>query len=79
MIKQVQRRGPYFLGGQSFGGLIAYEMASVLVAEGEEVAFVAMIDTFPWEMPNRSGAARLEILFGGRKLEDMMEELFQVS
>lgn len=79
MIKQVQRRGPYFLGGQSFGGLIAYEMASILIEEGEEISLVAMIDTFPWEMQNRSGAARLEILFRGRKLEDMMEDLFQVN
>ena len=79
MIKHVQRHGPYFLGGQSFGGLVAYEMASILVEKEEEVSFVSMIDTFPWEMPNRSGAARLEILFGGKKLEHMMEELFQVS
>ncbi|XP_031568280.1 uncharacterized protein LOC116302983 isoform X2 [Actinia tenebrosa] len=79
MIKQVQRRGPYFLGGQSFGGLVAYEMASILIEEGEEISFVAMIDTFPWEMQNRSGAARLEILFRGRKLEDMMEDLFQAT
>jgi len=78
LIKQLQRHGPYFLGGQSFGGLIAFEMASVLQEEKEDVAFVAMIDTFPWEISNRSAAARLEILFGGTKLEQLMEKLFQV-
>ena len=79
MIKQVQKHGPYFIGGQSFGGLVAYEMASILVEKKEDVAFVSMIDTFPWEMKNRSGAARLEYLFGGKKLDRMMEELFRVG
>ena len=58
MIKQLQRHGPYFLGGQSFGGLIAFEMASLLVEEGEDVAFLAMIDTFPWEISNRSAQGK---------------------
>jgi thioesterase domain-containing protein len=43
-IKRVQRRGPYYLGGYSAGGAIAYEMASQLVAANEQVALLVMLD-----------------------------------
>lgn len=49
-IRTVQPEGPYFLGGYSLGGLIAYEMAQQLSAKGEEVAFVALLDTYPGGM-----------------------------
>ena len=48
LISKVQRHGPYFLGGYSYGGLLAYEMASILTERNQRVEFVAMIDTFPW-------------------------------
>lgn len=44
-VRQAQPVGPYFLGGQSFGGKVAYEMAQQLRAAGEEVALVALLDT----------------------------------
>jgi acetoacetyl-CoA synthetase len=44
-IRAVQPSGPYALCGFSFGGLVAYEMASRLVAEGERVELLAMVDT----------------------------------
>jgi thioesterase domain-containing protein len=46
-IKEVQPTGPYFLGGRSMGGTIAYEMAYQLRAAGEEVALLALLDTYP--------------------------------
>lgn len=46
-IRSVQPEGPYFLGGYSFGGLVAYEMARQLTARGEQVAFLALFDTAP--------------------------------
>lgn len=46
-MRQVQPEGPYFLGGYSFGGMVALEMAQQLRAQGEEVAMVALLDTFP--------------------------------
>jgi thioesterase domain-containing protein len=45
-IRGVQPRGPYFLGGYCLGGTVAYEMAQQLHREGEEVALVAMLDTY---------------------------------
>jgi amino acid adenylation domain-containing protein len=43
-VRNVQTRGPYFLGGYSFGGMVAFEMARRLVAAGELVALLALID-----------------------------------
>lgn len=37
-------KGPYFLGGWSLGGVIAFEMAQQLLAHREEVAFLALLD-----------------------------------
>ncbi|HUY19643.1 MAG TPA: non-ribosomal peptide synthetase [Candidatus Binataceae bacterium] len=45
-IRGVQPHGPYFLGGVSFGGLVALEIAQQLTRSGEQVASVAMLDTF---------------------------------
>jgi acyl transferase domain-containing protein/glutamate-1-semialdehyde aminotransferase/non-ribosomal peptide synthetase component F/thioesterase domain-containing protein len=45
-IRGVQPKGPYFLGGYCLGGTVAYEMAQQLRREGEEVALVAMLDTY---------------------------------
>ncbi len=43
-VREVQPTGPYYLGGWSFGGVVAFEMACVLQAAGEEVAFLGLID-----------------------------------
>jgi non-ribosomal peptide synthetase component F/thioesterase domain-containing protein/acyl carrier protein len=44
-IKRVQAHGPYRLCGYSFGGTVAVEMAAQLVAAGEVVEFIVMLDT----------------------------------
>jgi thioesterase domain-containing protein len=44
-IRSVQPDGPYALAGWSFGGLVAYEMASLLEQQGQRVAFVGLLDT----------------------------------
>ena len=43
-IRTVQSEGPYFLGGHSIGGLIAFEMAQQLQRQGQEVALLALLD-----------------------------------
>ena len=45
-IRLLQSEGPYFLGGHCLGGLIAFEMAQQLQAEGQRVAVLALIDSF---------------------------------
>jgi len=42
-IRQVQPRGPYYLGGHCSGGIVALEMARHLRRKGEAVALVALI------------------------------------
>ncbi|HEX3131505.1 MAG TPA: non-ribosomal peptide synthase/polyketide synthase, partial [Thermoanaerobaculia bacterium] len=46
-IRTVQPSGPYLLGGWSLGALIAFEMARQLEAAGDEVAFLAVLDSSP--------------------------------
>ena len=44
-IKEVQPEGPYTLGGWSLGGALAYEVAKQLIAAGDDVAAILLIDT----------------------------------
>ncbi|HEX8411741.1 MAG TPA: amino acid adenylation domain-containing protein [Thermoanaerobaculia bacterium] len=46
-VRRVQPRGPYLLGGMSFGGVAAFEMALQLQEVREEVALVALFDSMP--------------------------------
>jgi hypothetical protein len=43
-IRQIQPRGPYRLGGWSFGATVAWEMACQLTEAGETIAVLALID-----------------------------------
>ena len=44
-IRALQPEGPYFLGGSSFGGSVAYEIARQLHAQGQKVGLLALFDT----------------------------------
>lgn len=44
-IQAFQPVGPYFLGGHSFGGLVAFEMAQQLQQQGQEIGLLVIIDT----------------------------------
>lgn len=44
LIKRTQPEGPYRIGGFSFGGLMAFDIATQLSAQGESVELI-MIDT----------------------------------
>lgn len=44
-IQTLQPHGPYYLGGWSFGGLVAFEMAQQLTQAGETVELLAILDT----------------------------------
>jgi len=45
-IRTLQSEGPYFLAGNSMGGIIAFEMAQQLHKQGQKVALLVMFDTF---------------------------------
>jgi amino acid adenylation domain-containing protein len=44
-IRAVRPEGPYHLGGWSVGGLVALEVARQLLAAGQEVGLLALLDT----------------------------------
>lgn len=45
-IKQVQPESPYKIGGWSFGGVVAFEMARQLLERGEQVDVLAIMDAW---------------------------------
>ncbi len=57
-IRRVQPEGPYRIGGYSFGGLVAYEMAQQLRAQDQDVSLLALFDTYPGKMESRSSRMR---------------------
>ncbi|WAZ19966.1 amino acid adenylation domain-containing protein [Streptomyces cinnabarinus] len=50
-IRAVRPQGPYHLLGWSLGGNIAHALACRLRAEGEEVALLALMDSYPLRGP----------------------------
>ncbi len=44
-LRSVQTEGPYRLGGWSMGGMVAFEMAQQLHAQGHAVALLALLDS----------------------------------
>jgi amino acid adenylation domain-containing protein len=45
-LRRAQPHGPYHLGGYCGGGIIAFEMARMLEAEGERVGLLALLDCY---------------------------------
>ncbi|MCP5207228.1 MAG: amino acid adenylation domain-containing protein [Hahellaceae bacterium] len=80
-LKKQGINGPYCIGGSSFGGLVAYEMAQQLSGHQEEVCFLLMIDTpAPEQMPQNltDSAAILQYLLED-KLTLSIENLRQLD
>ena len=57
-VRTLQPEGPYHLGGYCLGGVVALEMARRLMEQGEEVALVAMLETYNAQtLSARAGSA----------------------
>ncbi|HRI69217.1 MAG TPA: non-ribosomal peptide synthetase, partial [Polyangium sp.] len=52
-MQSVQPSGPYYLGGWSLGGMIAFEMARQLEESGQSVALLVMLDARPAKYANQ--------------------------
>ncbi len=87
-IQTIQPKGPYLLAGASFGGTVAFEMARQLVAQGQRVGLLALLDTrLPKAMQPRSVIAKLSAhkqklsqqgtRYLGKKLHDAVQGYFQ--
>jgi amino acid adenylation domain-containing protein len=60
IVRSVQPKGPYILGGYSLGAVIAFEMAQQLSESGEEIALLAVLDEeAPGSQPRGVGPARI--------------------
>lgn len=53
-VRQVQPRGPYFFAGECVGGVIAYEMARQVLAAGEEMGLLVLLDSRPPRLASRA-------------------------
>ncbi len=62
-MRSLQPHGPYFLGGWSFGGLVAFEMAQQLTQAGQQIGLLAILDT-PAPSNKPSLLQSLKFLFG---------------
>lgn len=51
-LREVQPQGPYYLVGFCSGGFIAFEMAQQLVAGGQTVAFLGLIECYDDRYPD---------------------------
>lgn len=58
-IRTIQAKGPYLMGGYCFGGILAFEAALQLKAEGERTASVFMINSAinPYPFRKRPGVS----------------------
>lgn len=61
-IRKVREHGPYILIGYSFGGVVMFETARLLTQIGERVAFLGMVESFPYR----------DFLSSGQKFEMKM-------
>ncbi len=77
-MRTIQPKGPYYIGGASFGGMVALEMAHQLKEQNEEVAFVAFFDTYapgyPQYLPNRT-LLKSRVLHLVRRMEHHRDNL----
>jgi thioesterase domain-containing protein len=48
-MKEVAPRGPYIVGGHSFGGIVSFEIAQQLTGRGDEVGMLFILDS---SLPN---------------------------
>ena len=83
-IRHVQPAGPYYLVGYCLGGVIAYETACRLHAEGQEARLLGLIETFvPGAIQSRSRFERIKVHLkrfaarrGAERIEYIRERLF---
>jgi len=79
-MRTVQPEGPYMVGSWSMGVIIAFEVAQQLVAQGQEVALLAMLDQGP-DVPGKEPEDDAEYLieFFGKRLPLSLDDLRQLD
>jgi thioesterase domain-containing protein/NAD(P)-dependent dehydrogenase (short-subunit alcohol dehydrogenase family)/acyl carrier protein len=70
-IRSRQPEGPYHLVGYSFGGIVAFEVAQQIAAQGGRVGLLGMFDTIEWHYGDRVD----ESLRPGQRFHVLQEHL----
>ncbi|MCG6137779.1 MAG: amino acid adenylation domain-containing protein [Nostoc sp. LLA-1] len=85
-MQKVQPEGPYQIGGWSFGGVVAYEVAQQLVQQGQEVSLLAVLDSYvpilldkAKEIDNSYLVGVVSRVFGGMFGEDNLVEPEEIA
>jgi thioesterase domain-containing protein len=81
-IREFQPSGPYLIGGRSLGGMIAFEMACQLRAQGQEVGLLALLDSYPVgyaKLAQDAGALRSSVVRIVRRLGVHLSNLSGLS
>jgi thioesterase domain-containing protein len=63
-LRSRQPQGPYMLGGWSMGGVVVYEMAQQLRAQGQEISLLALVDSrYPTQQERLQQAGPRSLLY----------------
>lgn len=77
-MKKVQPSGPYYICGYCLGGTISLQIAQQLRNAGDDVAFLAMMETYNWSrLPQRSFYDKAK--FAGEKIIYHWKNLLSLS
>jgi amino acid adenylation domain-containing protein len=84
VIREVQPHGPYHLIGLCFSGMVVFEMAALLEAAGEKVAYLGMINNYaPPENPKlyrlKKGINKFMRMEMGEKFNYAMEKNIELG
>ena len=71
-MRVIQPHGPYLLGGYCLSGLVALETARQLLAEGEQIGLLALIDT---ERPTKVRDAALSMFYRIERARSMAKAI----
>jgi len=80
-MREVQPDGPYLIGGRSSGGTVAFEMACQLMAQGEQVDLLALLDAYPagyFKLLPVSGSFRQRTMRFAKKIQTHVQNMRQL-
>jgi len=79
-IRTVQPQGPYRIAGYSFGGVLAYEVASQLEAMGETIEILIMYDIGnPALLEHNKALERLKLFWQDKESKTTTSKLFNLT
>ncbi len=79
-IKAIQPHGPYLLTGYCSGGTTALEIARQLIDRGDQVAMLAMIETYNWmTAPSTKPSWMTQIGYGIQRVEFHLRNFLLLS